>query len=73
MSVTIAKTIKFFRKTLDQDVITLSLNSGQASVEALDEFVVRSAAEGLLVEVWIGGKRRDYQFGDYLELQRRVS
>lgn len=69
----IEKTITFFRKTLEQDVITLSLNSDQASVEALDEFVVRAAAKGLLVEVWIDGEKRDYQFGDYVELLKRES
>jgi hypothetical protein len=64
----IEKTITFFRKTLGQDVITLSLKSGQASVKALDGFVVRAAAAGLLVEVWIDDEKRNYEFGDYLEL-----
>lgn len=64
----IEKTITFFRKTLGQDVITLSLKSGQASVEALDGFVVRAAADGLLVEVWIDDEKRHYEFGDYVEL-----
>ena len=51
----------------------MSLHAGQAKVEALDEFVVRSAAKGLLVEVWIDGERRKYEFGDYVELLKRES
>lgn len=72
----IEKTITFFHKTLGQDVITLSMHSAQAArigLEALDGFVVRAAAKGLLVEVWIEDERRDYQFGDYVELLKRES
>ncbi len=70
----IEKTITFFSKTLGQDVITLSMHSAQAALiglTALDGFVVRAAAKGLLVEVWIEDERRDYAFGDYLELLKR--
>ncbi len=70
----IEKTITFFRKTLGQDVVTLSMHSAQAArigLEALDGFVVRAAAKDLLVEVWIEDEKRDYQFGDYVELLKR--
>lgn len=66
--------VDFFRDTLKQDVITLSMHSGQAEIitlEALDGFVVQAAAKGLLVEVWIEGERRDYEFGDYVKLLQR--
>lgn len=66
--------VDFFRDTLKQDVITLSMHTAQSEaigLEALDGFVVQAAAKGLLVEVWIEGERRDYQFGDYVELLKR--
>ncbi len=68
--------VDFFRDTLKQDVITLSMHSGQAeaiTLEALDGVVVQAAAKDLLVEVWIEGERRDYQFGDYVGLLQRES
>lgn len=68
--------VDFFRDTLKQDVITLSMHSVQAEIitlEALDGFVSTAAAKGLLVEVWIEGERRDYGFGDYVELLKRES
>lgn len=68
--------VDFFRDNLKQDVITLSMHSAQSEqigLEALDGFVVQAAAKGLLVEVWIEGERRDYQFGDYVELLKRES
>ncbi len=68
--------VDFFRDTLKQDVITLSMHSGQAEIitlKALDGFVVQAAAKGLLVEVWIEGERRDYEFGDYVKLLQRES
>lgn len=66
--------VDFFRDTLKQDVITLSMHSAQSEqigLEALDGFVVQAAAKGLLVEVWIEGERRDYEFGDYVKLLNR--
>jgi hypothetical protein len=68
--------VDFFRDTLKQDVITLSMHSVQAraiTLEALDGFVVQAAAKELLVEVWIEGERRDYEFGDYVKLLQRES
>ena len=68
--------VDFFRDTLKQDVITISMHSAQSEqigLEALDGFVVQAAAKGLLVEIWIEGERRDYQFGDYVELLKRES
>ena len=68
--------VDFFVDTLKQDVITLSMHSGQAEIitlEALDGFVSQAATKGLLVEVWIEGERRDYEFGDYVELLKRES
>jgi len=69
-------TVDFFVDTLKQDVITLSMHSWQAEnigLKALDGLVVQAAAKGLLVEVWIEGERRDYGFGDYIELLKRES
>ncbi len=66
--------VDFFRDTLGQDVITLSMHSAQSEeigLDALDGFVVQAAARGLLVEVWIEDEKRNYEFGDYVALLKK--